>query len=110
MSSPEAGVAHHEIASRLEQIAAQIRGMADGVAPDLSFSPGELLRVARSKKGMTQQQLAAKAQVSVNTVMNLENDLTKPRMKTLMALAQVVDLPWQSLSQQHEDDHGGEDE
>jgi len=109
MSSPEQGVAHYEIADRLEAIASQLRGMADGVVPDLSSSPGETLRIARSEKGLTQQQLAAKAQVSVNTVMNIERDLTKPRIKTLMALAQAVGVPWQALSQSREHDPGGED-
>lgn len=109
MSSLDEGIVHHEIANRLEEIASQLRGMADGVLPDVSSSPGETLRVARSKKGMTQSQLASRAQVSVNTVMNIENDLTKPRIKTLMALAQAVGIPWQSLSQHHEDDTGSED-
>lgn len=52
----------------------------------------EYLKVARKKKGMTQQQLADKLKVSVNTIQNYENDRREPSYEMLCNISNILDL------------------
>lgn len=65
------------------------------------------LRHARKNRGLTQQQLANKAQVSLATVQNLEAGLGNPELSTLVAIMKPLGLEldlrpitidWDSLS------------
>jgi len=60
---------------------------------DMSAGPTKLER-ARAVKGLTQEQLAAKAGVTVGTVSRIENRQHEPRVRTLqqLAVALGVDL------------------
>ena len=52
----------------------------------------EYLKAARKKKGMTQQQLADKLKVSVNTIQNYENDRREPSYEMLCNISNILDL------------------
>jgi transcriptional regulator with XRE-family HTH domain len=52
-------------------------------------TPGELLRHARRRHGLTQQQLADRARTSQAAISRIERDLVSPSVDTL---AQLLDL------------------
>lgn len=52
-------------------------------APDLSALPGELLRRARRKRGLSQRALAAASGVSPTVVARIEAGKTQPTLTTL---------------------------
>ena len=53
------------------------------------MTPGELLRHARRRHGLTQQQLADRARTSQAAISRIERDLVSPSVDTL---AQLLDL------------------
>ena len=55
------------------------------------MSVGVLIRTWRVYRGMTQEQLAARAGVSKATVCNVETDATDPKVGTLSAIAEALD-------------------
>ena len=94
-----------EIAADLDAMASRVhelRDLAGGGAPDNGVPPGRRLARARARAGMTQSGLSEVSDVAVNTIINFEKGHTKPRMKTLMRLAEAVGIPWEVL--QEEDD------
>jgi transcriptional regulator with XRE-family HTH domain len=52
-------------------------------------TPGELLREARGRHGLTQAQLAARARTSQAAISRIERDVVSPSVATL---AQLLDL------------------
>jgi tetratricopeptide (TPR) repeat protein/transcriptional regulator with XRE-family HTH domain len=61
---------------------------------------GAVLRRARQKAGLTQEELAAKTGLSVRTIGDLERGLTaKPHRRSLEILAEVLELPEPSRMQ-----------
>jgi transcriptional regulator with XRE-family HTH domain len=52
-------------------------------------TPGELLRAARRRHGLTQAQLAARARTSQAAISRIERDVVSPSVATL---AQLLDL------------------
>ena len=57
------------------------------------------IRKFREKSGMTQEQLARKADISYNTLVKLESGaVTNPRMDNLMKLADALDVSMDQLA------------
>lgn len=59
------------------------------------MTPGELLRDARRRHGLTQRQLAARARTSQAAISRVERDLVSPSVATL---ANWLDLMGEELS------------
>jgi transcriptional regulator with XRE-family HTH domain len=53
-------------------------------------SPGELLRAARARHGVTQKQLAARARTSQAAISRIERDLVSPSVDTLATLLDLM--------------------
>ena len=91
----------HEIRRELLELAERVMVLAEeeGAEPSalLSSSPGERFVEARSRLGLSQADVSEQSGVSVNAIVKFEKGHTNPRMKTLMALADTVQLPWESL-------------
>lgn len=92
-----------EVATQLEALAKRVRsvGVENGVVSD-PVSPGTRLTRARNRANLTQAGLSSISGVATNTIINFENGRTKPRPRTLMALAEAVGIPWEVL--QEDDD------
>jgi transcriptional regulator with XRE-family HTH domain len=54
------------------------------------MSPGELLRDARRRHGLTQAQLAARARTSQAAISRIERDLVSPSVATLASLLDLM--------------------
>ena len=54
------------------------------------MTPGELLRDARRRHGVTQQQLAARARTSQAAISRIERDLVSPSVSTLAGLLDLL--------------------
>jgi transcriptional regulator with XRE-family HTH domain len=52
---------------------------------------GDRLRNLRTRRALTQEELAEKADVGTNTVARLERNETEPHMSTLRKLARALD-------------------
>lgn len=53
---------------------------------------GEKLKAARTRRLLTQEELAAKAGVSAATVVNIERDNQEPQFRTIKKLATALDV------------------
>ena len=51
---------------------------------------GERLNNLRTRRALTQEELATKANIGKNTVNRIERNLTEPHMSTLRKLAQAL--------------------
>lgn len=61
---------------------------------------GEKLKKARTKRLLTQEELAEKAGVSAATVVNIERDNQEPQFRTIRKLAKALDVdPTELLSE-----------
>lgn len=58
---------------------------------------GDILREARKKKGLTQEELAELVGVSTYTIGNYESDRFTPRISYLKWVAQALDLKIEEL-------------
>ena len=54
------------------------------------MSPGELLREARRRHGVTQEQLAARARTSQAAISRIERDVVSPSVSTLATLLDLL--------------------
>jgi transcriptional regulator with XRE-family HTH domain len=54
------------------------------------MTPGELLREARRRHGLTQGQLAARARTSQAAISRIERDLVSPSVETLRTLLDLM--------------------
>jgi transcriptional regulator with XRE-family HTH domain len=54
------------------------------------MSPGELLRQARRRHGLSQAQLAARARTSQAAISRIERDLVSPSVATLASLLDLM--------------------
>lgn len=54
------------------------------------MSPGQLLRTARLRHGLTQRQLAIRARTSQAAVSRIERDLVSPSVSTLSELLRLM--------------------
>ena len=53
---------------------------------------GDKLKAARTRRLLTQEELAAKAGVSAATVVNIERDNQEPHFRTIKKLAKALDV------------------
>lgn len=53
---------------------------------------GDKIKSIRKKKGLTQEQLAKKCNISKNGLWNYENNHREPRLDTLKAIAKALDI------------------
>lgn len=58
---------------------------------------GNVLKTARERAGMTQEELAFKADVDRTYVSRLENDRMSPTLDTLFRLADAIGVPAATL-------------
>lgn len=58
---------------------------------------GKKIREARSKKGLSQEQLAERLRISQAGVSKLESGKTVPTVSRLMQIARVLDIPLRQL-------------
>lgn len=89
-----------DIAETLEDLAQRLRNLEMGDQPDLP--PGRLLARARNEANLSQHRLSELSGVATNTIINFEKGKSKPRERTLMALAEQVDIPWYWLLEEED--------
>jgi transcriptional regulator with XRE-family HTH domain len=53
---------------------------------------GDRLRHLRERRYLTQQELAQRAGLSADTILKLENNRWEPRLRTIRALAEALDV------------------
>jgi len=58
---------------------------------------GKIIRDARLKKGMTQEELAEKTDISIRTIQRIENGEVDPRSYTLLSIARVLEIDYEDL-------------
>ena len=58
---------------------------------------GERLKKVRTRRLLTQQELAEKAGMSPSTIVNIERDQAEPHFRTIRKLAKVLDVDPTSL-------------
>jgi len=59
---------------------------------------GELIRQLRQKKGITQEDLAAKTDISVRTIQRIESGEVDPRAFTLQSIAAALEVDFEVLA------------
>lgn len=59
---------------------------------------GELIRQLRLKKGLTQEDLATKTDVSARTIQRIENSEVEARSFTLQSIAAALDVDFETLN------------
>lgn len=58
---------------------------------------GMVIKEQRLRKGMTQLQLAEHASLNLKTIYSVESNLHEPRLRTLRALANALELEFMEL-------------
>jgi uncharacterized Tic20 family protein len=58
---------------------------------------GQFIKETRLKKGMTQEELASKTDISVRTIQRIEKDDVDPRSFTLQTIASVLEVGYEKL-------------
>lgn len=58
---------------------------------------GQTIREARLRKGMTQEELADKTDISIRTIQRIENGEVDPRSYTLHSIARVLEIDYEDL-------------
>lgn len=61
------------------------------------MTTGQLIKAARRKAGMTQEELGKKIGVSGSSMAQWENDLRNPKLDTLQRIAAALGVPVQDL-------------
>lgn len=67
---------------------------------------GKIIRELRIKKGMTQEYLADKTEVTARTIQRIENGEFDPRAYTLQMIAKALEVDYKILSENEPDDEG----
>lgn len=83
------------IAERLEEIARELRAKAlmhEHVPDHDGTTLAQRLKKERSRLRLTQEELAEKAEVSPNTIINIEGGKSSPRPQTIYALADAMGI------------------
>lgn len=55
------------------------------------MNTGEIVKLIRKKKGLSRKQLADRAHITEQTVLNIENGSSSPRMDTMLAIMRALD-------------------
>lgn len=66
------------------------------------MTTGQLIRELRTNKGMTQEDLAAKTNISARTIQRIEKDEVDPRAYTLQTIAIALDVEFDMLNKNNE--------
>lgn len=66
---------------------------------------GQIIRELRVKKGMTQEDLAAKTDITVRTIQRIESGEVDPRAFTLQSIATALDVDYEMLIGMEEEDN-----
>ena len=64
-----------------------------------TYNPGKKIKELRSRKGLSQEELAEQAQLSLRTVQRIENDETEARGDTLKRLATALSVDTEFLTE-----------
>jgi transcriptional regulator with XRE-family HTH domain len=64
---------------------------------------GQLIKELRLKKGFTQEELAAKTDISARTIQRIENGEVDPRAYTLQSIATALDVDFEVLANSEEE-------
>jgi transcriptional regulator with XRE-family HTH domain len=59
---------------------------------------GELIKQLRLKKGLTQEELSARTDISVRTIQRIENGEVDPRAYTLQTIASALEVDFEVLA------------
>ncbi len=62
------------------------------------MNTGEIIRTLRLRKGITQEELASKTELSVRTIQRIESGEVDPRAYTLQSIALALEVPYQELT------------
>ena len=65
---------------------------------------GKLIKELRIKKGMTQEELADKTEVSARTIQRIENGEVDPRAYTLQMIAKALDVDFSTFVENESDE------
>jgi len=87
-----------DLLSVIKRIGAVTESEDEFNTTNFDTSPGERLTRFRSRKGLTQAQLAEISGVAINTIINFERGHSKPRTRTTMRLAEALDVNYQDLT------------
>lgn len=66
--------------------------------PKIIMKTGELIRQLRQKKGITQEELAARTEISVRTIQRIESGEVDPRAYTLQTIATALEVNFEVLA------------
>lgn len=69
---------------------------------------GLLIKTLRLKKGITQEELAEKTDISVRTIQRIENGDVDPRAYTLQSIAAALDVDFEVLNLYENDENDNE--
>lgn len=61
------------------------------------MSIGHAIKQARSERGLTQQQLANRAGISITSLYYIESDTNSPSVRTLSKIAAALEVPVSAL-------------
>jgi len=64
-----------------------------------TYNPGKKIKELRNRKGLSQEELAEQAQLSLRTVQRIENDETDARGDTLKRLATALNITPEDLTE-----------
>jgi len=73
----------------------------------MKVEAGKLIKEQRVKKGLTQEELAKKSEVSTRTIQRIENGEVEPRAYTLQMIAKALDFDFSQFVE-NESDEGQE--
>lgn len=79
--------------------ASEIVEMCDQFLLELGESPPDpasFVRAARARAGISQSELAQRADLDVNTVSNIETGKVEPRAGTMVRIARVLETEWEA--------------
>lgn len=65
---------------------------------------GKLIKELRLKKGMTQEELADKTEVSARTIQRIENGEVDPRAYTLQMIARALEVDYSLFTENEPDE------
>ena len=69
-----------------------------------NMETGKLIRELRIKKGMTQEELADKTEVSARTIQRIENGEVDPRVYTLQMIAKALEVDYDLFVEKESDE------
>jgi transcriptional regulator with XRE-family HTH domain len=84
--------------------------MRNFVRKIFTMTPGQAIKELRLKKGMTQEELAAKAETKARTIQRIESDEVRPRAYTVQKIAEVLNVNCEQLNSTTEGNGNSEDE